>query len=74
MYLKPTFIAILLPNLLSQAVESINLSQYFREKVEEEKFKDFYIGLHGKYWVKSLDFFEKIAESLMTLSPHKRPN
>ncbi|NES23498.1 MAG: hypothetical protein F6K41_32415 [Symploca sp. SIO3E6] len=34
----------------------------------------FYIGLHGKDWVESLDFFEKIAESLMSLSPHKRPN
>ncbi|NET60787.1 MAG: hypothetical protein F6K47_33030 [Symploca sp. SIO2E6] len=34
----------------------------------------FYIGLHGKDWVESCLFFEKIAESLMALSPHKRPN
>ncbi|NER21651.1 MAG: IS4 family transposase [Symploca sp. SIO1C2] len=34
----------------------------------------FYIGLHGKDWVESLNYFEKIAESLMSLSPHKRPN
>ncbi|NER95559.1 MAG: IS4 family transposase [Symploca sp. SIO1B1] len=34
----------------------------------------FYIGLHGKDWVESCLFFEKTAESLMALSPHKRPN
>jgi hypothetical protein len=35
---------------------------------------NFYIALHGKDWVESLDFFQEATSALIALSPHKRVN
>lgn len=40
----------------------------------QQRHSSFYIGLHGRDWVESLEFFAEETEELMRLSPHKRQN
>ena len=39
-----------------------------------KRHSNFYLGLHGKDWVESLDFFREATDCLIALSPHKRVN
>jgi hypothetical protein len=38
----------------------------------QRRHSSFYIGLHGRSWVESLELFAEQSQQLMQLSPHKR--
>jgi hypothetical protein len=43
------------------------------DKRSTRRHSRFYIGLHGKEWIESLDIFKVESELLMSLSPQKLP-
>ena len=41
-------------------------------KRTKRRHSNFYIGLHGREWIESLDYFYQETYVLMSLSPHKK--
>ncbi len=63
--------------LSGQVIRNQGLAKYIgrvKEKNRKQRrHSNFYLGLHGKDWVDSLQLFSLEAQALMQLSPHKCP-